>query len=65
MIALVFIVGVLSWAWVYSPTEFTFSFEVEDHTLDVFNNFTKVYENKSEVENVMNDALNKYSGGSK
>ncbi len=61
MIASVLIVGVIGWAWVYSPTEFTIIFEVEDKTLGVINNFTEVLGNESNVEKVMNDALEKYS----
>jgi len=62
MVSLIFIIGILSLAWVYSPTEFVIKFEVEDKTPGVINNFTEVLGNESNVENVMNEVFNKYSG---
>jgi len=41
-IPLVFIIGFLCLAWVYSPTEFTIIFQIENETLNVMNNFTEV-----------------------
>ncbi len=63
MIALVSISIVLGLTWVYSPTEFTFSFEFDNATLDTMNKVLEVYENQSEYEDFIDEALDKYSGG--
>lgn len=39
-IPLMFIIGFLCLAWVYSPTEFTITFEIENETLETLNNLS-------------------------
>ena len=43
-IPLVFIVGFLCFTWIFSPTEFTIIFKVENETLNTMNNLTKAIE---------------------
>lgn len=63
MVALFLISVVVCLAWVSSPTEFTFSFEFDNYTLDTMNKVLEVYENQSEYQSFVDDALDKYSGG--
>lgn len=41
-IPLVFIIGFLCLAWIFSPTEFTITFQVENETLSTMNNLGEV-----------------------
>ena len=47
MIPLVFIVGFLCLAWIFSPQEFTIIFQVENETLNTMNNLVANIENGS------------------
>ena len=61
MIALVLICGLLSLAWIFSPTEFTIKIQIDDKTLDTLNNLTEVIGNQSELKDFFNESFKEYS----